>query len=159
MCLSAVMLGMSHVFSGAAGWIRWVGCSPTRCPQPSPDDLLLQEHNLEPTVCENSTSDPGTEPVHYPWAFVSSQVMNSMGEEILYRVNDDSDRKWARRLEWVVKQHLDRAEVELDQLQHDFEAVLRQCKDARERKDDQEHIADLNKQLEASHRTIKALLW
>ena len=67
--------------------------------------------------------------MHYPWGFVSSQLMNSKGGEIFYRVNDDRDRKWARRLEWVVKQHLDRAEDELDQRQQEFEAVLRQCKE------------------------------
>ncbi len=49
----------------------------------------------------------------------------------------------------------------------DFEAVLRpqslvdveECKHARERKYDQEHIADLNKQLETAHRTIRASRW
>jgi hypothetical protein len=41
-----------------------------------------------------------------------------------------------------------------------FEAVLRQCKDALERKYDQQHVADLNKQLETAHRTVRALgLW
>jgi hypothetical protein len=67
------------------------------------------------------------------------------------------DQKWARRL--VVKQHLDRdrAEDELDQLQQDFEAVLRQCRDARERKYDLDDIADLDKQLETANRTIRAL--
>ncbi len=50
--------------------------------------------------------------------------MNSKGEEIFYRVNDDRDR----HQEWVVKQHLDRAEHELEQLQQDVEAVLRSQK-------------------------------
>jgi hypothetical protein len=86
---------------------------------------------------------------------VPSQLMNSKGVEIFYWVNDDRDRKWAWRLEWVVKQHLYRpgGKDELDQLQQ-FGAALRQCKDARERKYDQEHIADLYKQLETAHMTL-----
>ena len=61
--------------------------------------------------------------MHYPWGVVSSQLMNAKGEETFYRVDDDRHRKCARRLEWVVKQHLDRAEDELDQIQDDFEQV------------------------------------
>ncbi len=80
--------------------------------------------------------------------------MNSKGEEIIYRVEEDRDQIWARRLEWVVDQHLDRAEDEQNQLQHDFEAVLRQCKQARERKYDQTTISYLNKQLDTARRTI-----
>ena len=83
--------------------------------------------------------------------------MDSKGEEITYRVDDDRDRIWARRLEWVVDQHLDRAEDELNQLQADFEAVLRQSKEARERKFDQVHIADLYRQLETAHMRLRAL--
>lgn len=83
--------------------------------------------------------------------------MDSKGEEITYRVDDDRDRIWARRLEWVVDQHLDRAEDELNQLQADFEAVLRQSKEARERKFDQAHIADLYRQLETAHMRLRAL--
>ncbi len=51
---------------------------------------------------------------------------------------------WARRMEWVVDQHLVRAEDEHNELQRDFEAVLRQCKLARERKYDQATISYLN---------------
>ncbi len=54
--------------------------------------------------------------------------MNSKGEEITYRVEDNRDRTWARRLEWVDDQHLDRAEDEHNQLHRDFEAVLCQSK-------------------------------
>jgi hypothetical protein len=69
--------------------------------------------------------------------------MNWKGDEIIYRVEDDRDRIWARRLEWVVDQHLDRAEDEQNQLQRDFEAVLRQCKQARVRNYDQATISYL----------------
>jgi hypothetical protein len=92
-------------------------------PPLSPDDhdLLQREHDLEPN---SSALDLWTGPVHHYWGFVSSQLMNSKDEEILYRLNDDWDWKWALRLNWAIKQHLDRAEDELDQLQDDFEAIL-----------------------------------
>ena len=48
---------------------------------------------------------------------------------------------------WRIKHHLDRAENELGKLQDDFEDVLRQSKDARERNYDQERIVDLYEQL------------
>ncbi len=80
--------------------------------------------------------------------------MNSKGEEIVYPVEDDQDRIWARRLEWVVDQHLDRAEDEQNQLQRDFEAVLRQYKQALERKYDQTTISYLSKQLDTACETI-----
>ncbi len=75
--------------------------------------------------------------MHYPWESVSSLLMNSKGEDIIYRVYDDRDRNhriWTRGLDWVVDQHLDSAEDEQKQPQRDFEAVLRQSKQARERK-------------------------
>jgi hypothetical protein len=119
---------------------------------------LQQEYILEPTVRDSSPSGPGTNPVHYPWGSVSSLLMNSKGEEIIYRVEDDRDRIWARRLDWVVDQHLDRAEDAQNQLQRDYEAVLRQCKQARERKYYQATISYLNKQLGTARRAIWALL-
>jgi hypothetical protein len=84
--------------------------------------------------------------------------MNSKGREIIYRVDNYRDRIWARCLEWVVDQHLDRAKDEHNQLQleRDFEAVLHQSKEARERKYDQEHISYLNEQLETARRTMWA---
>jgi hypothetical protein len=90
---------------------------------------------------------------------VSSLLMNSKGEEIIYPVEDDQDRIWARRLDWVVDQHLDRAEDEQNQLQRDFEAVLRQSKQARERKYDHATISYLSKQLDTARETIRALRW
>ncbi len=101
-------------------------------------DAVLPEHSLhyqfqreniqEPTVHDSSALEPGTNRVHfpkYPWGSVSSLLMNSKGEEIIYRVEDDRDQIWARRLELVVDQHLDRAADKQNQLQRDFEAVLR----------------------------------
>ena len=76
-------------------------------------------------------------PVHYPLGSVSSLLMNSKGEEIIYPVEHDLDWIWARRLEWVVDQHLDRAEDE--------------------RKYDQATISYLSKQLDTARETIWAL--
>jgi hypothetical protein len=59
-------------------------------------------------------------------------------------------------LEWVVEQHLDRVEDELNQLQADYEDVLRKSKNARERKFDQEHIVDLYQQLESGSVSTQA---
>ena len=147
--------GIIHPFSQAPQAGN-VGSDAVLSGEPSHDD---HECSRDPTVCESSASEPPTVtgPVHYPWGFVSSQLMDSKGEEITYRVDNDRDRIWARRLEWVVDQHLDRAEDELNQLQADFEAVLRQSKEARERKFDQAHIADLYRQLETAHMRLRAL--
>jgi hypothetical protein len=41
--------------------------------------------------------------VHFPWKFVSSELKNYKGEEILFPVNDEQDRRRARRLKWVIK--------------------------------------------------------
>ena len=123
----------------------------------SPHCQLQQENVPETTVSDSSPLGPGTNSVHYSWGSVSSLLMNSKGEEIIYPVEDDRDRIWARRLEWVVDQHLDRAEDEQKQLQRDFEAVLRQSKEARERKYDQATISYLSKQLDTARETIWAL--
>lgn len=73
---------------------------------------------------------PSRGAVQRPWRFVSSQLMDSKGQDILYQVNSDNERKWARRLEWAVDQHLDRAEDDLEELHADFNDVLRQSKEA-----------------------------
>ena len=88
---------------------------------------------------------------------MSSQLKKANGDEIFYPVNDDRDRQWARRLEWVVKQHLDRAEDDLDELHADYIDVMRQSKEAHERKYDQRHIVDLYKQLDTANRALRDL--
>jgi hypothetical protein len=70
-----------------------------------------------------------------PWTF---QLKNSKGDEILFPVNDEQDCRWARRLEWVIEEHLDRAEDDLDKLQADYEAVFRRSEEAHERRYDQQ---------------------
>jgi hypothetical protein len=53
----------------------------------------------------------------YPWKFVSPQLLDGKGREILYPVEDDRDRWWARKLEGAVNHHRDLAERDLDGLQ------------------------------------------
>jgi hypothetical protein len=90
------------------------------------------------------------EPVyfHYPWTFVFAQLKNAKGHEIFYPVNDNSDREWARRLEWAIGKHCDIAKEDLDQLTEECADVIRQSKEAHERKYDQHHIATLYERLE-----------
>ena len=98
------------------------------------------------------------EPVyfHYPWKFVSAQLKNAKGDEILHPVNDNRDREWARRLEWAIGKHSDIAEEDLDQLTEDYADVIRQSKEAHERKYDQQHIASLYERLERANQRFRA---
>jgi hypothetical protein len=54
--------------------------------------------------------------VHFPWRFVSPQALNASGDQIVYRVDDDRDRKWAWRLERAVDHHSAVRERDLDKL-------------------------------------------
>ena len=92
---------------------------------------------------------------NYPWTSVSTQLKNSKGE-ILYPVSYDSGRLWARRLEWVVETHLDRAEADLDQLQADYEEVLQTSETVRFRKHDQQRIVHLKNALEQARKPLRA---
>ncbi len=62
----------------------------------------------------------------YQWKFVSQQLLDYNGTEIMYPVEDDRDRWWARRLEDTVNHHRDLAERDLDCLQaYSLDVVLR----------------------------------
>ena len=62
----------------------------------------------------------------YPWKFVSPQLLNRNGREILYPVEDDRDRWWASKMECVIKHHRDLAERDMDGLQaYSLEIVRR----------------------------------
>ena len=157
-CIYYELWGYSHLYSHLFRAQEAVADgADSVLPEHSPHCQLQQENVPETTVSDSSPLGTGANPVHYPWGLVPSLLMNSKGEEIIYPVEDDRDRIWARRLEWVVDQHLDRAEDEQKQLQRDFEAVLRQSKDARERKYDQATISYLSKQLDTARETIWAL--
>ncbi len=47
------------------------------------------------------------------------------------------------------------AEDDLDKLQADYEAVLRQSREAHERKYDQSYISDLTKRLDAANKSLR----
>ena len=100
----------------------------------------------------------GPRTVHYTSKFVSSQL-TSKGKEVVCPVHDEKDRVWARRLEWAIDAHIDRAEAETDQLQTDFEQVLRESKEVRFwpkfQAYAQQRIADLVQQLENAHRRLR----
>jgi hypothetical protein len=108
---------------------------------------LQQEYADEP--------QPMSPPSQYPWSFVSAQLTNAKGNEIFYPVIDNRDRQWARRLEWAIKQHRDLAEDDLDELQAEYEDVIRQSKEAHERKYDKKEIAVLNKRLEQANQALR----
>lgn len=97
----------------------------------------------------------GTRDFYYPWKFVSAKLTGCKGNEIFYPVNDNRDRQWARRLEWAISKHCDIAEHDLDELQRDYEKVLRRSKEAHERRYDQQHIAELNARLERANTTLR----
>jgi hypothetical protein len=58
--------------------------------------------------------------------FVSPQLLNRNGREILHPVEDDRDRWWASKMECVIKHHRDLAERDMDGLQaYSLEIVRR----------------------------------
>ena len=63
-------------------------------------------------------------PVHYPWDWVSSQLLNRKCEEIFNPFQDDKNWTWARRLEWAINSHLVLGEEDMDKLQEDCVRVL-----------------------------------
>ena len=93
--------------------------------------------------------------VHFQWKFVSAQLTNSKGDEIFYPVNDGRDREWARRLEWAIDRHRDIAEDDLEELHQDNLAVHRESREVHQRKYYREHIAELNKRLEATNKALR----
>ena len=69
----------------------------------------------------------------YPWKFVSPQLLDSKGQEILYPLEDDRDRWWARKLESAVNHHRDLAERDLDGLRAFSSDLVRRVKQAKEK--------------------------
>jgi hypothetical protein len=67
-------------------------------------------------------------PTRAAWVGIAWVGKNLQGRGDLFPVNDEQDGRWARRLKWAIKEHLDRAEDDLDKLQSDYESVLRQSR-------------------------------
>ena len=62
----------------------------------------------------------------YQWKFVSPQLLNRQGREIMYPVEDDRDRWWAGKLEWAIDHHRNLGERDLDdQLADNLDIVRR----------------------------------
>ncbi len=64
---------------------------------------------------QNMNEDPDSvqpvlQDVRCPWKFPCSQLTNAKGGEILYPVNDNRNREWTKRLEWVIEKHHDIAQ-------------------------------------------------
>ena len=133
---------------------RGRGASPVAGDATPPGELAADV----PSPPTHSThSDSRKRPVLYHWQFVSPQLLNSKGEEIFYPVVDDTDRSWARRLEWAIDCHRDLAEADLNRLQAEFERVLRTSREAVGRRDDRFYIKSLQKQLECAHERFRNL--
>ena len=68
------------------------GASPVDGDTTPPGELAAADEPQIPS--DHSTRHKRKRPVHYPWPFVSPQLLNSKGEEIYYPVVDDKDRCW-----------------------------------------------------------------
>ncbi len=96
--------------------------------------------------------------MHYPWQFVSPQLLNSKAEQIFYPVVNDADRTWAQRLELAIDCHRDLAKVDLNGLQAEFESVLsvlRRSREAVDRRNNRLYIKYLQEQLEPAHKRLR----
>ncbi len=96
----------------------------------SPASLAAQDFPDVQDACGQDTPDPPVvQDAHdckrrrhvtvqdYPWKFVSLQLLNRNGREILYPVEDDRDLWWASKMECVINHHRDLAERDMDCLQ------------------------------------------
>ena len=83
------------------------GASPvlSDAEQDSPVSLAVQDFPDSPVVQDTCGHDRKRRLVtvqDYPWKFVSPQLLDRNDREILYPVEDDRDRWWARKMECVV---------------------------------------------------------
>jgi hypothetical protein len=92
-----------------------------------------------------------------PLSYLTFLLLNSKGEQIFYPSMDDTDRSWARRLEWAIECHRDLAEADLDGLQTQYERVLQTSLEAVGRSDDRLYIKSLHEQLECAHKRFRNL--
>ena len=131
---------------------RGRGASPVAGDTTPPCELAADEPSIP---SGHSTLHSRKRPVHYPWQFVSPQLLDSKGEQIFYPVVDDTDRTWARRLEWAIDCHRDLAETDLNGLQAECESVLRTSREAVDRSNDRLYIKSLQEQLDSAHKRFR----
>jgi len=121
------------------------GASPVSCDAEldSPASLAVQDQDFPdaPDVQEACGQDSPVVPSRdahdlkrrrhvavqdYPQKFVSPQLLDRNGREILYPVEDGRDRWWARKMECAINHHRDLGERDLDGLQaYSLEIVKR----------------------------------
>jgi hypothetical protein len=132
---------------------RGRGASPAAGDATPPGELSVHKPSSSPP----SQSTQHSRKRHYPWQFVSPQLLNSKGDQIFYPVADDTDRAWAQKLEWAIDCHRDLAEADLNALQAEFERVLRTSREVVGRRDDRLYIKSLQEQLECAHKRCRDL--
>ena len=106
------------------------GASPVTCDAglDSPASLVAQDVPDSPVACASGQDSAVVHDAHdrkrrrhvtvqeYPWKFVSPQLLDRNGEEIMYPVQDDRDRWWACKMECAINHHRDLAERDMDSL-------------------------------------------
>ena len=112
---SSALRGASPVSSDAEH-----GIPASLAVQDSPASPAVQDFPDSPAVQNAGGHDRKRRHVtvqDYPWKFVSPQLLDRNDREILYPVEDDRDRWWARKMECAINRHRDLAERDLDGLQ------------------------------------------
>jgi hypothetical protein len=112
---SSAVRGASPVSSDAEH-----GIPASLAVQDSPASPAVQDFPDSPAVQDAGAHDRKRRHVtvqDYPWKFVSPQLLDRNDREILYPVEDDRDRWWARKMECAINRHRDLAERDLDGLQ------------------------------------------
>ena len=127
------------------------GASPARVYESPPAEAYGGELELP----LHGTITGRKRPIDYPWNWVSPQLLNRKGEEIYYPVVTDTDRSWARRLEWAIEHNRDIAQSDLNCLQPECERVLRRSQSAAVRRDERYYINHLQAQLEDAHKRLR----
>ena len=92
--------------------------------------------------------------VHFPWRFVSPQALNASGDQIVYLVDDDRDRKWAWRLERAVDHHSTVRERDLDKLSDMHATEVKELTNGSLLRWRQERIDALEAKIVAMHKTF-----
>jgi hypothetical protein len=89
------------------------------CGQDTPDFPVVQDSDVCKRLRHVTVQD-------YPWKFVSPQLLDRNGREILYPIEDDRDLWWARKMECAIDYRGDLAERDMDGLQaYSLEIVKR----------------------------------
>ena len=120
-------------------------------PLPAEDE---EEGSPEPPSAGGRKRTRSRWQVHFPWRFVSPQALNASGDQIVYRVDDDRDRKWAWRLERAVDHHSAVRERDLDKLSDMHATEVKEITDGSLLRWRQERIDALEAKIVAMHKTF-----